>query len=236
MENNKKNILVIIDPLGKNLVNYFENFPSKVNIFFLTYKKSHRKKTIKNGTLIFWDDFASVFDLIEKILPNKVVFFELETLNQVILNFYCKNNNITTYFIDHGFQDFEISIKANLFVENKISTFLYFLNKTKERFLKLNISLKNRLFYTKSNSYFSKEERKELRKFKNLRLGNTILNTLSKTKSDFIIPNYFDPDEFHEQFPALVSLSELNQCHHSRNHFSNGEKTVIFHQNLIQLI
>jgi len=122
------------------------------------------------------------------------------------------------YFIDHGFQDFETSILANMYGIKQINTLQHLLNSTFDRFTNIKHSIQNRLFYTKSYSFFNNKEQNDLKLFKKLRLGNTVLNTLSKTESDLILPEHF------------ICFSEYNfQFYHQLypNH-ELSEKTVSY--------
>src|SRR5690606_6600082 len=68
------------------------------------------------GKNIFWKDYYNAFDLLNKIRPNKVVFFFIESYNHVALNVACKELGIPTYHLEHGIRNYEfVKIKS----ENK---------------------------------------------------------------------------------------------------------------------
>ena len=186
------NIIVVIDYNKQYLHYFFEELYEKANLFFLFYSYPHevRSHSIeKYGKILFWIDFKDSFELITKVAPKKIVFFELETLNQVCLNVAAKNKKILSFFVDHGIQDYDISIKANNYTKEKKSS-------QKPKILKLlKYSpidlLKNRLFFQKTTNQLPSKERAFLKQYKKVRLANTIFDTFKIIKSDYLLPSTF---------------------------------------------
>ncbi|HEX2535871.1 MAG TPA: hypothetical protein VHK69_19145, partial [Chitinophagaceae bacterium] len=60
------------------------------------------KEAGKSGTILFWKDFKSAFDLLDQVRPDKVLFYFIESFNHVALNAACKIKGVPTYHLEHG--------------------------------------------------------------------------------------------------------------------------------------
>jgi hypothetical protein len=74
------------------------------DITFLSYiSKIHDPVIDFEFKRIYWDEFNSAQDLINKIIPDKLVFMSnWESSTVVCLNIIAKLNNVKTYFLQHG--------------------------------------------------------------------------------------------------------------------------------------
>lgn len=186
------NVLVVIDYNKEYLLKYFIRLKSKLNLYFInySYQSEIRDEHKEYGQAIFWKDFKNAFHLIKSIKPKVVVFFELETLNQIALNVACKELGIKTIFSDHGLQDLKISFQANRFVKKNNNR----KNRIKQKvklFAKNSIHsiINNRLFFEKTLK--SSIHSDFLGLYKKVRLKNTILDTQLKLDSNLRLPDKY---------------------------------------------
>ena len=97
---NRNDFLASFNSLLNDAEFYFIEFASEVEVLNLNYKKF--------GQAIFWKDFSDAYELIQKVKPDKIVFFFIESFNHVALNASCKVKGIKTYHLEHGFRDNEL--------------------------------------------------------------------------------------------------------------------------------
>tara|TARA_B110001452_G_C15240915_1_gene429611 strand:- start:63 stop:1262 length:1200 start_codon:yes stop_codon:yes gene_type:complete len=182
-------ILVIANYQSKHLISCFSELEKEATLLYL-YFPYQGTNEIKKDNVFFWSEFRNAFGLIKKLSVTKIIFFELETLNQICLNVAAKNLNIPTYFLDHGVQNFEISQKSGAYIRaNYKSNILHKISKISP--LDLFKSLNNRLFYYSTLKKLSKKDRIELSKYKKIRLENTILDTFQINETKVVLPHLF---------------------------------------------
>jgi hypothetical protein len=218
------NLIVILDYNKSYMLKFFSSLKKKANLYFLFYSYNKETTGIHSdyGKAIYWKDFGNAFKLLDQITPKKVIFFELETLNQVALNVACRRKGIPTVFADHGLQDFNISIQANEFVRKKSNRLKTIIDKLKRISKNPYPVLKNRLFFQKTLLKLDKKHAQFLNSYKRIRLNNTITNTYLKINSSLLYPDSylcFSPTnfEFHQkmnhnaQIPVkFIGIPELD--------------------------
>lgn len=185
----KRTLLFIIDYNQDYLLKYITPISSDVNLYFIHYASPKERKSnsfLHHGKIIYWKDFKHASHLISLIKPLKVVFFELETLNQVALNAVCKSKGIKTIFCDHGLS--MISSTVAIDTEKKRNRIKFNLHK----YLRFPIDrIKNRLFFNRTCQASNKEVKKFLKKYKEIRLSNTIYQTFMKISNEQLRPSEY---------------------------------------------
>lgn len=201
-----KRILIIIDYNQSYLEPFVQILHEEAEVFLINFAYENEVKSdyfLRFGKFIFWKDFRNAQDLIEKIKPNKVIFFELETLNQVALNVVCKKKKIQTVFCDHGLQDIRVNEQHESISHSNHSNLKLFKIRKHLNNNPINV-WKNRRFFTSTiNNLNDPEPREFLVHYKKIRLKNSIHSTYIKINNQFLYPNEyycFSPKnyKFHE--------------------------------------
>jgi hypothetical protein len=159
-------------------------------IEYLNKKQVKNKECLEYGKVLFWKDFSDAYDLLNKIKPDKVIFYFIEAYNHVALNVACKVKGIPTFHLEHGVR-FPVSFykmvnagKSNLKKDKSLQ----------DRFLKLfNLrdKYKNRKFFENTVKKSPKEEKGFLNEFYTVRSQNNIFNTFQKLKSPLRLPDTY---------------------------------------------
>ncbi len=64
----------------------------------------------KNISVVYWGDYKTPYQLLKKVKPDIVVFYDIEAFNQVALNVAARNKKIPTYVLQHGVRgDYEVA-------------------------------------------------------------------------------------------------------------------------------
>ncbi|MHB8262072.1 MAG: hypothetical protein ACYDCN_17355 [Bacteroidia bacterium] len=108
----RRNILIIGEYCREDMLYCFDGAIDYFNLYFLYYQfkgELSNKKFEKYGKAIFYYEYTSALHLLKNIAPEKVLFFHLETFNQVALIAACKQLKIKTYHVEHGFTNYELS-------------------------------------------------------------------------------------------------------------------------------
>lgn len=102
-----QNVLVIGCGNRKDLLEPFDLLKEKTNMFFLTYysyKQLPNQNAKEFGSVVFWNDFSSGFDLLIKLDIHKMIFYEYESYNNIAIRAAAKQIGIKCYHLDHGFR------------------------------------------------------------------------------------------------------------------------------------
>jgi hypothetical protein len=103
--------------------------------------------------IVYWNQFKTPEQLIKKIKPDKIVFFEIIDLRQISLIVTAKKLRVQTFYLEHGAAgDKETAImrwEETTFGKHKLP---YFFNRIKSAFGDV---LKSKLFYYSVRSEFS---------------------------------------------------------------------------------
>ena len=106
------NILIIGEYSREDLLAPFELLKEKTNMFFLTYfsfEQLPNQNANEFGSVVFWNEFSSGFDLLTKLDIHKIIFYEYESYNNIALRAAAKQLGIICCHLDHGFKDYTFS-------------------------------------------------------------------------------------------------------------------------------
>lgn len=157
-------ILLIVQPERFDFYNYLSKDIENEYVL-LWYEKESMMKLQKDelpvrfSSIYYWTDFFTPSDLLKKIKPDKIIFFEIIDLRQIALIVSAKAYKIRTFYLEHGAAGSrETAIlrwDETTFVRNKIP---YFVNRLIKH---LPLIVKSKVFYfsvfkgfTSLQSYF----------------------------------------------------------------------------------
>jgi hypothetical protein len=177
-------ILIISNPERKDFYDYIvERLGDEHELFLLWhYKKSENKSSPYSHSLhfLFWRDYFTPKQLLKKIKPDRVLFFEEIDFWQIPLIIACHKYKTTSFFIEHG---------VGNTVEQVISRFgelpsarkraFYYLNKIISRAGRI---IHNRIFYLSATFYLSGKDVIKYLKTPFYYKTHTPLHSLSKLK------------------------------------------------------
>ncbi len=105
MKTEKIKILLIVPPARHDFYNYLEQTPNAdfYILFFVTEKESQgvQLPSFIKGQY-YWSDYQTPKDLLEKINPLKIVFFEILDQRQISLIVAANYYSYTTFYLEHG--------------------------------------------------------------------------------------------------------------------------------------
>lgn len=70
-------------------------------LFYLS-KPENEVNFSKSNNLLYWKDFSSAQEIIEKIQPDKILMMGTEGIHTTALNIVAKKKNIETFILQHG--------------------------------------------------------------------------------------------------------------------------------------
>ena len=193
--------IIIVDYSRKDILAFFDKVSKEHQIYFLYYNSENNEQIkyhSKFGNSIFWNNFKDSYSLIEKIRPNKVLFFSLETFNQIALNIACKSKGIKTTHIDHGvlYPSLEKLILHERYQQNKSLK-----NILRKNIIVTYFSLLKNSFYLWTLLKSNKKDIKLLFKFYKVRSNNNLYDTFEKIKDKRLVPsNYIFFNEINHSF------------------------------------
>ena len=182
------NILIIGDYSRNDLLSPFDLLIGKINMFFLTYfsaKQLPNQNARQYGTILFWNEYSSGFELIKKIKIKKIIFYEYETFNNIALRAAAKQLGIKCIHLEHGYRDY---VLTNQYQKNK--------QKTKNLIYKIPFVSYCKLFF-KSRFYYNtykkcnNELKKQLLLFYKTRSTHGILSTFKKIDSPLLKLDFY---------------------------------------------
>lgn len=93
----------------------FERMKNEFNFKFISYANSSNKKEGFPFDQLFWNDYNSAIELIEKIKPEKIVFMSIDSGYSIALNAVAKSRGIKTIVLQHGlFHDYSFYRKMEI--------------------------------------------------------------------------------------------------------------------------
>jgi hypothetical protein len=110
-----------------DLTNYLLEMTDEFELIFIFFHSPPKENNLagitgKNVSIIYWGDFKSPYQLLNKIRPDIVVFHDIETFNQVALNVAARNKKIPTYVLQHGIRGgYEVNQALSLVEKQPIS-------------------------------------------------------------------------------------------------------------------
>lgn len=152
-------LIVISPPQRKDFYYYItERLEKDHEIFLLwNYKKDNTSvEPYGNIKSLYWSDYATPHELINKIQPDKILFLEILDLWQIALIIACHHFKIPTFFAEHGIGN-NINLVIRRFGEKPgvKERFGYYWNKLLTALPRV---LKNRFFYLSAAKYLEKDE------------------------------------------------------------------------------
>ena len=235
------NILIIGEYSRKDLLAPFELLKEKTNMFFLTYFSfEHLPNQNANefGSVVFWNEFSSGFDLLTKLDIHKVIFYEYESYNNIALRAAAKQLEIICCHLDHGLKDYNILKGLS---EKKIGKQLLF----KVPFISyFNLFFVSRFYY---NTYkkCNTELKKQLLIIYKTRSRYSILSTFKKINTPLLkldLYLVFSPENFKfikllhhlpENFKdhKFIGLSQFDEAFKVKNKsIKNSKKLLLIDQ------
>ena len=143
-------ILMIVNPERIDFYSYLHQVPD-VEWLLLWHEKSEQmmmsqdKLPLPFKEIYFWTDFTTPRQLLEKINPDRIVFFEIIDLRQIALNVAASALNIPTFYLEHGAAgDRNTAIlrwKETTFKKNKLP---YLIKRFKHSFIDV---IRSKIFY-----------------------------------------------------------------------------------------
>jgi len=129
--------LIISDPARNDFYGYLlPGLQRKGEVFLLwDYAKKYANvsvDTIPPGvTILYWNQFSTPFQLLKKIKPDRILFFEILDLWQIPLVIACHHFKITCFFVDHGVGN-KVEVMKERFKENPplYKKLIFFLKKS----------------------------------------------------------------------------------------------------------
>jgi len=98
-------ILIIVPPWRKDFYSYLEQC-SSADFYILFYVKAKEAYGIELPAFIkgqyFWSDYHTPKELLEKIKPSKLIFFEIIDQRQISLIVAANHYNYITFYLEHG--------------------------------------------------------------------------------------------------------------------------------------
>lgn len=75
-------------------------------IFIFEYQK---KQEYPGLHVIYWNDFSTPTEILQKIQPSQIIFHDIESFHQIALNITARKKNIKTFVLEHGLRrSFEV--------------------------------------------------------------------------------------------------------------------------------
>jgi hypothetical protein len=196
----KKKIVIVGDYNRSDFLLVARLIYKEADVYFIEYLNESyltSNECLKYGDVLYWKNFSDAYDLLEKIKPDKIIFYFLETYNHVALNVACKVKQVPTYHLEHGLR-FSLSFyKAvnNKFKESIKSTpgYLKYVSKFNEL---ANIRViydkyRNRQFFKRTQFKSPLAENHFLGEFFKIRSQNIIFDTFQQLKSSLRLPDSY---------------------------------------------
>ena len=163
---------------------------SRIDFFFIEFMNQHflrNKECLKYGRVIYWKDYKDAYDLLNKVCPEKVIFYFIESYNHVALNVAAKASGIPTYHLEHGLRfKFETRLREKNQVERT-------LDKIKKigQLPHLYDRYASRMFFRNTIKRSDEKEKEFLLLFYSVRKKHSTLATFKKIKSPLRLPDCY---------------------------------------------
>lgn len=154
-------IIVVSDPKRRDFYNYIvDNLGKEHEIFLLWHYKKTETDSLpygENTKLLYWKDYFTPKTLLQKVRPDRVLFFEAIDFWQIPLIIACHEFKVTSFFIEHGVGN-SIDMVVARFSEvlSHGKRMLYYLKKLVFGFLR---AVRSRIFFMSASKYLSEFDR-----------------------------------------------------------------------------
>ena len=99
----KVRLLVNFGYYRKQWIAPFEQLPGQFEVIYLFYiSEKEESQVYTSNRRVYWNEFTSAFDLLNKVNPDKVIFMSLTSGLTIGLNLACKTRSISTFVMEHG--------------------------------------------------------------------------------------------------------------------------------------
>lgn len=234
MDKSKRSILVLADYCRADILYFFEDLAKQFNLYFLYY--SYKEDVPNNifepyGKTLFYYQYPTAFSLLKEISPEKVLFFDLETLNQVALLCASKEMGIETFHVEHGYRNTDLI------------RYIFSIKTTKKNYQPkkkpaLLHKIRNRLFYI-STAFLSKQKSKlnyfyKEKRSRNSLQANVLLGEMKLVPDCFISfsPKIFNYHREIFQLPSSARVKYIGFLHSDRyyteHEFDISSKKIVF--------
>jgi hypothetical protein len=153
----RQKILIIVPPERFDFYNYLAEIRD-IDFILLWHTDAEQMKfevqdlPLHFHQVVYWNQFRTPEQLIKKICPDKIIFFEIIDLRQISLIVTAKKLGVRTFYLEHGAAgDKETAIirwQETTFTKDKLP---YFFNRLKSAFGDV---LSSKLFYYSVTSGF----------------------------------------------------------------------------------
>lgn len=154
-------ILLIVDPSRRDFYAYLKTM-KEIDFLLLFYVKANDAEVdlstlpIPFKEIFYWENYKTASQLLEKVKPDKIVFFEIIDQRQIALIVAAKAKGIKTFYLEHGAAGDAITALAR---SESDKTFSYFFQRILATLLRFFDSFKDvlkvKLFYYASTKYVS---------------------------------------------------------------------------------
>ncbi|AKQ44797.1 hypothetical protein TH63_02800 [Rufibacter radiotolerans] len=150
-------ILLIVQPDRFDFYSYLQKAENVEWVLLWYEKPAQMKLSVKELPLNFsevysWQEFATPKELIQRIAPDKIIFFEIIDLRQIALIVTANNLKIPTFYLEHGAAgDKGTAIERWKEVEFSRHKLPYLIKRFRESFFDV---LKSKFFYYSVTSGF----------------------------------------------------------------------------------
>lgn len=186
----KQRILLVGDYNRSDFLHLAKLFHSEIDFFFIEFVNQYflkNKECLKYGQVLYWKNYKHAYDLLNKIRPEKVIFYFIESYNHVALNVAAKTYGIHTYHLEHGLRfKIDVRIKEMSYLER-------FFDKIKKiaQLQYLYDRYASRMFFRRTVKDSSKQEKEFLNFYYSVRKGNSIHATFEKIKNPLRLPDWY---------------------------------------------
>lgn len=108
-------ILLIVPPEREDFYNYLSN--DSETEFLLLWSEKKEKSQLRTGFIkkeYYWNSYSTPVSLINSIMPDKIVFFEIIDQRQIALLVTANSLGLTTFYLEHGAAaDIETAIECS---------------------------------------------------------------------------------------------------------------------------
>lgn len=184
----------------------------EIDFFFIDHVNKNyltNKECLNHGEVLYWSDYQSAFDLLNQLSPDKVVFYFIQSFNQVALNVACKVTGTPSIHLEHGIR-FSAEYYKNFFgnspkraKKRRWTHYLKMLNEFWSRY-------RSRRFYWHTVSNCPAQPAEFLKKFHSVRQKKNGFDTLQELRDDLRLPHKYI--SFSEKI--FASHQELEQLPH----------------------
>lgn len=213
----KPNLLIVGDYNRTDYLNIFRVSFSDFNFYFLEFsspQEIHNPYYKSIGKAIFWGDYKDALKLVDKVNPQKVLFYFIESYYHLALNLACKVKGIPTYHIDHGIRDVNVNIRLEKYVFDPVLT--NSAQRVLQKLTQLRHRIKARLFLLNTIKNLPEREAAQLTAYIKIRRRASYWETIKKIQAPYRLAN------------AYISISPKTQAVHQFYDKIPSDKKVHF--------